>query len=169
MRFTIIVRASRATIPYLLERWLGLNGNTARWIGSVLSQGGEFAFILFAVGVMQSMIGEPLVHLIKLVVTLSMAAQSLALFIDKPSPVPQRQSHLNRIAVGGLKHLAGHKDLNGDPPNRGAAFASLRAHAQPVPVLVDLTDANEERGESGLRKIHLNDNRRTTALLARNW
>jgi hypothetical protein len=29
------------------------------------------------------MIGEPLVHLIKLAVTLSMAAQSLALFIDE--------------------------------------------------------------------------------------
>ena len=168
MRFTIIVRASRATIPYLLERWLGLNGDTARWIGPVLSQGGEFAFILFAVGVMQSMIGEPLVHLLKLVVTLSMAAQSLALFIDKPSPVPPRQSHLNRIAVGGLKRLAATRNLNGDAPNRGAAFASLRAHAQPVPVLVDLTDANEERGELGRRKIHLNDNRRTTALLARN-
>jgi hypothetical protein len=65
--------------------------------------------------------------------------------------------------------LAATRNLNGDAPNRGAAFASLRAHAQPVPVLVDLTDANEEWGESGLRKIHLNDNRRTTALLARNW
>jgi Kef-type K+ transport system membrane component KefB len=112
MRFMIIVRASRAIIPYLLERWLGLNGDTARRIGHVLSQGGEFAFVLFAMGVIQSMIGEPLVHLIKLAVTLSMAAQSLALFLStKPSPVPQRQSHLNHIAVGGLKRLAGHKEL----------------------------------------------------------
>ena len=83
MRFMIIVRASRAIIPYLLERWLGLNGDTARRIGPVLSQGGEFAFVLFAMGVIQSMIGEPLVHLIKLAATLSMAAQSLALFIDE--------------------------------------------------------------------------------------
>ena len=169
MRFMIIVRASRAIIPYLLERWLGLNGDTARRIGPVLSQGGEFAFVLFAVGAIQSVVGEPLVHLLKLVVTLSMAAQSLALFIDKPSPVPQRQSHLNHIAVRDLKRLAATRNLNGEAANPGAAFASLRAHAQPVPVLVDLTDANEEWGESGLRKIHLNDNRRTTALLARNW
>src|SRR5437016_5424027 len=83
MRFMIIVRASRAIIPYLLERWLGLNGDTARRIGHVLSQGGEFAFVLFAVGVIQGMIGEPLVHLLKLAVTLSMAAQSFALFIDE--------------------------------------------------------------------------------------
>ena len=115
MRFMIIVRASRATIPYPLERWLGLNGNTARRIGCVLSQGGEFAFILFAVGVLQSMIGEPLVHLIKLAGTLSMAAQSLALFIDKPSPVPQRQSHLNHIAVRDLKRLAATRNLMAMP------------------------------------------------------
>ena len=69
MRFMIIVRTSRASIPYLLERWLGLNGDTARRIGHVLSQGGEFAFVLFAVGVIQGMIGEPLVHLLKLAVT----------------------------------------------------------------------------------------------------
>ena len=168
MRFMIIVRASRAIIPYLLERWLGLNGDTARRIGPVLSQGGEFAFVLFAVGLMQSMIGEPLVHLIKLAVTLSMAAQSLALFIDEAisrasTPEPP-ESHRG----WGFEALGGHKELK-YAPNRGAAFASLRAHAQPVPVLVDLTDANEEWGESGLRKIHLNDNRRTTALLARNW
>jgi glutathione-regulated potassium-efflux system protein KefB len=111
MRFMIIVRASRAIIPYLLERWLGLNGGTARRIGPVLSQGGEFAFVLFAMGVIQSMIGEPLVHLIKLAVTLSMAAQSLALFIDEAVSRAPRQSHLNHIAVGGLKRLAGHKEL----------------------------------------------------------
>ena len=111
MRFMIIVRASRAIIPYLLERWLGLNGDTARRIGPVLSQGGEFAFALFAVGVIQGMIGEPLIPLLKLAVTLSMAAQSFALFIDEASPVPQRRSHLNHIAVGGFEALGGHKEL----------------------------------------------------------
>ena len=35
------------------ERWLGLNGDTARRIGHVLSQGGEFAFVMFAMGVIQ--------------------------------------------------------------------------------------------------------------------
>ena len=105
MRFMIIVRASRAIIPYLIERWLGLNGDTARRIGPVLSQGGEFAFVLFAVGAIQSMIGEPLVHLIKLAVTLSMAAQSLALFIDEvisratPEPTESRRSGIWRLPV----------------------------------------------------------------------
>ena len=75
------------------------------------SQGGEFAFVLFAVGAIQSVIGEPLVHLIKLAVTLSMAAQSLVFLSTKPSTVPQRQCHLNHIAVGVLKRLAGHKKV----------------------------------------------------------
>ena len=111
MRFMIIVRASRAIIPYLIERWLRLNGDTARRIGPVLSQGGEFAFVLFVAGAIQSVVGEPLVHLIKLAVTLSMAAQSLVFLSTKPSTVPQRQCHLNHIAVGVLKRLAGHKKV----------------------------------------------------------
>jgi Kef-type K+ transport system membrane component KefB len=60
MRFMIIVRASRAIIPYLLERWLGLNGDTAQRLGPVLSQGGEFAFVLFAAGAIQGVMGEPM-------------------------------------------------------------------------------------------------------------
>ena len=108
----IIVRASRATIPYLLERWLGLNGDTARWIGPVLSQGGEFAFILFAVGVMQSMIGELLVHLLKLVSNyVDGCAISCSFYKTSHLPCLQRQSHLNRIAVGGFEALGGHKEL----------------------------------------------------------
>jgi len=111
MRFMIIVRTSRASIPYLLERWLGLNGDTARRIGHVLSQGGEFAFVLFAMGVIQGMIGEPLVHLLKLAVTLSMAAQSLALFIDEAisrasTPEPP-ESHRGWW----FEALGGHKEL----------------------------------------------------------
>ena len=111
MHFMIIVRARRAIIPYLLERWLGLNGLTARRIGHVLSQGGEFACVLFAVGVLQGMIGEPLVHLLKLVVTLSMAAQSFALIIDEAisrasTPEPP-ESHRGR----GFEALGGHKEL----------------------------------------------------------
>ena len=51
MRFMIIIRASRASI--YSSAWLGLNGDTARRIGHVLSQGGEFAFVMFAMGVIQ--------------------------------------------------------------------------------------------------------------------
>ena len=59
MRLKIILRASRAIIPYLLERCWGLNSDTARRLGSVLSQGVEFAFVLLATDVIQGVISEP--------------------------------------------------------------------------------------------------------------
>jgi Kef-type K+ transport system membrane component KefB len=91
---------------------LGLNGDTARRIGHVLSQGGEFAFVLFAVGVIQGMIGEPLVHLLKLAVPLSMAAQCFfGLFTDEAisrasTPEPP-ESHRGWW----FEALGGHKEL----------------------------------------------------------
>jgi len=48
MRFMITIRVSRAIIPYLLERWSRVNGDTARRLAPVLSQSGEFAVVLFA-------------------------------------------------------------------------------------------------------------------------
>jgi glutathione-regulated potassium-efflux system protein KefB len=83
MRFMIIVSASRAIIPYLLERWWGLNGDTARRLGPVLSQGGKFAFGLFAADAIQGVMGEPMANLLKIAVTLSMAATSLLFFLDE--------------------------------------------------------------------------------------
>jgi Kef-type K+ transport system membrane component KefB len=73
MRFMIILRASRAIIPYLLERCWGLNSDTARRLGSVLSQGVEFAFVLLATDVIQGVISEPIANLLTLAVTLLMA------------------------------------------------------------------------------------------------
>jgi hypothetical protein len=73
MRFMIILRAIRAIIPYLLERCWGLNSDTARRLGSVLSQGVEFAFVLLATDVIQGVISEPIANLLTLAVTLLMA------------------------------------------------------------------------------------------------
>ena len=73
MRFMIIVTASRAIIPYLLERCWGLNSDTARLLGPALSQGGEFAFALLAAEAIQGVIGEPMANLLTLAVALSMA------------------------------------------------------------------------------------------------
>jgi Kef-type K+ transport system membrane component KefB len=73
MRLMIIVRASRAIILCLLERCWGLNSDTARRLGPVLCQGGEFAFALLAADAIQGVIGEPIANLLTLAVTLSMA------------------------------------------------------------------------------------------------
>jgi glutathione-regulated potassium-efflux system protein KefB len=50
----------KAAILYLLGRWWGLASGPARRLGLVLSQGGEFAFVLFGAGALQGVIDRPL-------------------------------------------------------------------------------------------------------------
>ena len=83
----------KAAILYLLGRWWGLDGAAARRLGLVLSQGGEFAFVLFGAGALEGVIDRSLANLLTLAVTLSMAATPLLLLIDdainrasKPEP-----------------------------------------------------------------------------------
>jgi monovalent cation:proton antiporter-2 (CPA2) family protein len=83
----------KAAILYLLGRWWGLDGSAARRLGLVLSQGGEFAFVLFGAGALEGVIDRPMASLLTLAVTFSMAATPLLLLIDdainrarKPEP-----------------------------------------------------------------------------------
>jgi glutathione-regulated potassium-efflux system protein KefB len=83
----------KAVILYLLGRWWGLDSVAARRLGLVISQGGEFAFVLFGAGVFEGVIGQDLASLLTLAVTFSMAATPLLLLIDdamarasKPKP-----------------------------------------------------------------------------------
>jgi glutathione-regulated potassium-efflux system protein KefB len=83
----------KAAVLYLLGRWWGLDGNAARRLGLVLSQGGEFAFVLFGAGALEGVIDRPMAALLTLAVTFSMAATPLLLLIDdainrarKPAP-----------------------------------------------------------------------------------
>jgi glutathione-regulated potassium-efflux system protein KefB len=75
--------AVKAAILYVLGRWWGLKSEPARRLGLVISQGGEFAFVLFAAGVGAHVIGQHLANLLVLAVTLSMAATPLLLLIDE--------------------------------------------------------------------------------------
>lgn len=74
--------AIKAIILYGLGRWWGMNDTAARRLGLAISQGGEFAFVLFAAGVSEHVIGQHLANLLTLAVTLSMAATPLLLLID---------------------------------------------------------------------------------------
>jgi monovalent cation:proton antiporter-2 (CPA2) family protein len=73
----------KAIILYLLGRWWRLDSAAARRLGLVLSQGGEFAFVLFGAGALQGVIDQPLANLLTLAVTLSMAATPVLLLIDE--------------------------------------------------------------------------------------
>ena len=72
----------KAAILYLLGRWWGLDNRGARRLGLVISQGGEFAFVLFGAGALEGVIDRHMANLLTLAVTLSMAATPLLLLID---------------------------------------------------------------------------------------
>ena len=74
--------AIKASILFLLGRWWGLQRQAAVRLGLVISQGGEFAFVLFSAGALAGVIGNSLASLLTLAVTLSMAATPVLLLVD---------------------------------------------------------------------------------------
>jgi glutathione-regulated potassium-efflux system protein KefB len=65
----------------LVWRW-GLESGPARRLALALSQGGEFAFALFAAGATQGVLDRHVADLLSVAVTLSMAATPLLLLLD---------------------------------------------------------------------------------------
>ena len=63
--------------------WHGLEARPARRLGLALSQGGEFAFVLFGVGVASGVLSWRLSELLVVVVTMSMAATPLLLAAER--------------------------------------------------------------------------------------
>lgn len=86
--------ALKACVLFPLGRWRGLDTPAARRFAVALSQGGEFAFVLFATALGQNVIDRELAELLTVVVTLSMLATPLLLLADswlaKRSTTPER-------------------------------------------------------------------------------
>jgi glutathione-regulated potassium-efflux system protein KefB len=85
--------AIKALILFALVRRWGLDSGPARRLALALSQGGEFAFALFAAGASQGVLDRQVVDLLSVAVTLSMAATPLLLLLDDllaPKAVPVR-------------------------------------------------------------------------------
>jgi glutathione-regulated potassium-efflux system protein KefB len=98
--------AIKTVILYGLGRSWGLKSEPARRLGLVISQGGEFAFVLFAAGVSEHVIGQHMANLLTLAVTLSMAATPLLLLIDETifRPVePEKPDY--ETPAGGDQHV----------------------------------------------------------------
>jgi monovalent cation:proton antiporter-2 (CPA2) family protein len=74
--------AIKALVLAFLGRWWGLKAQAAIRLGLVISQGGEFAFVLFTAGALAGVIGQSQASLLTLAVSLSMAATPLLLLID---------------------------------------------------------------------------------------
>jgi glutathione-regulated potassium-efflux system protein KefB len=75
--------AIKGLILFLLVRRWGLESGPARRLALVLSQGGEFAFALFAAGAAAGVMERPVADLLAVAVTLSMAATPLLLALDE--------------------------------------------------------------------------------------
>ena len=86
--------AIKSLVLFQVGRAHGLERRPARRLGLSLSQGGEFAFVLFATGVAVGAMHRDTSDLLSVVVTLTMAATPLLLALDtwrdgrKPTPAP---------------------------------------------------------------------------------
>jgi len=74
---------TKTLILYGLGRLSGLEPRAARRLGLLLSQGGEFAFVLLTASVAADVLSDPVSDLLVLVVTISMAATPLLLQLEK--------------------------------------------------------------------------------------
>lgn len=73
----------KATVLYGLGRLNGLDNRAARRLALAVSQGGEFAFVLFATALGERVIDSLLAELFTVIVTLSMLATPLLMLLDE--------------------------------------------------------------------------------------
>ena len=129
--------AIKGLILFILGRRLGLESRPARRLALALSQGGEFAFVLFASGARTGVLETPVADLLSVAVTLSMAATPLLLLIDElltPKPV-------KALAFDELPDKAGHVVVAGFGRVGQIVARILSAKRIPVTAL----DANPEQ------------------------
>ncbi|MFK7731315.1 MAG: monovalent cation:proton antiporter-2 (CPA2) family protein [Pseudomonadales bacterium] len=76
--------AVKATVLFALGKWQGLSSADARQLGIVLSQGGEFAFVIFGIAVAEQVLPTGVAEHFIVVVTLSMMTTPLLLwFVER--------------------------------------------------------------------------------------
>ena len=103
---TAVLMVVKSLVIYPLARLQGLEHDEAVRTGLVLSQGGEFAFILFTIGVSAQLVDQFVVDIAVLVVTLSMAATPFLVAVgsrfgaEKDSaPAPAEETHGSQNSV----------------------------------------------------------------------
>jgi len=75
--------ATKAAVLFLLARVFGVSAMRAIRVGLLLSQGGEFAFVLFGAGQAAMLIARPDASLFSAIVTLSMATTPFLMMFNK--------------------------------------------------------------------------------------
>jgi glutathione-regulated potassium-efflux system protein KefB len=108
---TAVLVIVKTVVLYGLGRRQGLDGRASRRLGLALSQGGEFAFVLFSAGIGAGVMSKSLSEILTLVVTLSMAATPLLLRIDgmltgrrrvHPADFETPQSNQGHVVIAGF-------------------------------------------------------------------
>jgi glutathione-regulated potassium-efflux system protein KefB len=111
--------AVKAVILYVLGRLQGLEPGPARRLGLALSQGGEFAFVLFTVGYASGALTSDNTEMLTIIVSLSMAATPILLKIEsllsrrrkEPVPVydtlPDNDGHVIIAGFGRVGQIVG--------------------------------------------------------------
>ncbi len=77
-----VITLIKAVILYIVGRWQDLNDRAARRLALVLSQGGEFGFVLLSAAASGSVIDQNLAGGIAVAITISMAITPLLLLAD---------------------------------------------------------------------------------------
>ncbi len=79
----VVLVGTKALILLGLGRWSGLDWAASRNFALSISQGGEFAFVIFNIAVGASVMPKPLADLLILVVTISMASTPVLFLINE--------------------------------------------------------------------------------------
>ena len=111
--------AIKIAVLFVLGRIYGLDNAGARRLALVVSQGGEFAFVLLTNAVGANVIGEPLAQFVSVVVTLSMVATPVLMLLDdwlRPKvtsapaafdDIPDAQGHIIIVGFGRFGQIVG--------------------------------------------------------------
>jgi glutathione-regulated potassium-efflux system ancillary protein KefC/glutathione-regulated potassium-efflux system protein KefB len=141
---TVILLGVKGVVLAVLGRLTGLPGGSSRSLAMVLSQGGEFAFVLLGAATQGRLIELELFQTLVLVVTLSMVATPFLVLLDEwlcrraqtveePRPFETPESDDHRVVVAGLGRFGQivARVLN----MRGIPFTALESDARHVDFL----------------------------------
>jgi glutathione-regulated potassium-efflux system ancillary protein KefC/glutathione-regulated potassium-efflux system protein KefB len=114
LAMTLGLIAVKAAVLWAIGRLSGQNASSAANMALTISQGGEFAFVVFSVAVGANVMEKPLVDLLVVVVSLSLAATPLLLYLNdrifhwgQRAPEPERafdsiDARDNRVIIAGF-------------------------------------------------------------------
>ena len=142
--YTALLIVTKAVLIFGLARTLGLTGSVSKALAVVLSQGGEFAFVLFTLARDTGVLGNDTVDLLIVVVTLSMATTPL-LFLgneilerrrenSQPAkPYDEIEEEANPVVIASFGRFG--QIVGRVLRSRGIPFTALEASAAQVEVV----------------------------------